>query len=106
MSENEKPRSGMDMIFHHRFRLAEDGNCAEIDSSGLAEEIDAALTAAEARIKMLSEALDLIARPTSPERLSGAHLTGRGRAQLAFAMIDNFQAKARQALTHGASNDG
>lgn len=38
-------RSGADMIRHHRFTLHEDGNTAEIDSSGLAEEIDAALAA-------------------------------------------------------------
>lgn len=36
-------RTGAEMIARHRFRLAEDGNCAEIDSNGLAEEIDAAL---------------------------------------------------------------
>lgn len=36
-------RTGAEMIAHHRFRLADDGNCAEIDSGGLAEEIDAAL---------------------------------------------------------------
>jgi hypothetical protein len=40
---DEKARTGADMIARHRFRLDADDNTAEIDSSGLAEEIDNAL---------------------------------------------------------------
>lgn len=54
--------------------------------------------AAQQRIAALEEALRKIASPTSPERLSGAHLTPEGRRELAFAMIDNFQSIARKAL--------
>lgn len=38
------PRTGHDIIRRHRFDLREDGNTAEIDSNGLAEEIDEALS--------------------------------------------------------------
>jgi hypothetical protein len=44
------------MIAHHRFRLADDGNCAEIDSGGLAEEIDAALASISPAATPVSEA--------------------------------------------------
>lgn len=43
-----KTRTGAEMIAHHRFRLGTDNNTAEIDSSGLAEEIDNALAARSA----------------------------------------------------------
>lgn len=58
------PRTGYDMIRRHGFYLAEDGNRAEINSNGLAEEIDqriaaltAKLTAAENRIEEMEAAL-------------------------------------------------
>lgn len=38
-------KTGAEMIAHHRFALHEDGNTAEIDSAGLAEAIDNALSA-------------------------------------------------------------
>lgn len=49
-------RTGAEMIAHHRFRLADDGNCAEIDSGGLAEEIDAALASLSPAATPVSEA--------------------------------------------------
>ncbi len=101
MSENEVTRTGMDMISRHRFRLADDGNCAEIDSSGLAEEIDTALTAAEARIKMLEEALGNVA-------VLVKHADENFRSEdygVAYPALAVAVETARQALT-GASNDG
>lgn len=44
----KKARTGAEMIAHHRFRLDADNNTAEVDSSGLAEEIDNALAALSA----------------------------------------------------------
>jgi hypothetical protein len=83
----EAVRTGADMIARHRFRLADDGNCAEIDSFGLAEEIDAVVASlspaptsgseAGGGFVTISLADAIIVRnvflPRNPNRMRGAH---------------------------------
>jgi hypothetical protein len=46
----------------------------------------------------LREALEEIADVQNPETFPGAHLTDKGRAQLAFAVINNVRKTAADAL--------
>lgn len=101
------------MIAHHRFRLADDGNCAEVDSGGLAEEIDSALASlasdasprGEAR-KLHDEFADLCKRHAIPLPVSYfiARLLARFPAHPAPATVEMRELVANLAAVVRAQN--
>lgn len=93
-------RSGIEMIARHRFRLDADNNCAEIDSHGLAEEIDTALATLQSENERLTrerdEALDLAQRSTRrlAETAEPGFIGAFARRDAAIAERDQFKARA------------
>lgn len=117
------PRTGHDMIRRHRFQLAVDGNCAEIDSRGLAEEIDLRIAALTAQRDAGSLVIDfmrerivaLIAKLTAAEAIieeMGAALEPFANCEPVniwreededagnFVLTENQFRLAREALSH------